>query len=63
MTQERFKLTPTPTPTGYVDHLTGKPIMLDDPDTNSQCPDCGSFSVISDQPSISRCLKCGWNDD
>lgn len=52
-----------PQPTGWVDALTGRTIFLDDKQRNGKCPDCGSYSVISDQPSISRCLKCGWNDD
>lgn len=46
------------------DLLTGQPIYIDDDDeTQPKCPSCGSRSLISDQPSITRCLKCGWNDD
>jgi hypothetical protein len=54
---------PKPTSSGFVDALTGKPVMLDDPANGSPCPKCGSHSVVSDQPSIERCLKCGWDND
>lgn len=54
---------PKPTPSGWVNVLTGKPVLLDDKSKNDKCPECGSYSVISDQPSSSRCLKCGWHDD
>lgn len=49
-------------PTGYVDVLTGKAIYQTDP-AHGLCPRCKTHSVISDQPSSERCLKCGWNDE
>jgi len=48
--------------TGYIDALTGKRIYRNDPD-HGVCPSCKTNNVISDQPSIERCLKCGWNND
>lgn len=51
------------TVTGHVDLLTGRAILHDDKEHNGKCPACGTYNVISDQPSIDRCMKCGWNND
>lgn len=54
---------PQPRPSGWVNALTGKPIMLNDPANGSACPKCGEHSIISDAPAEERCLNCGWHND